>query len=488
MAVNQGLAVWTLDGDGKSSVSMPMPLDDVAFAEALSAAKLVHGALRLQTIELLRSSYEALMSTMSFHSHLAESDEISSTHAAQHALPGLASLLFGWLSTGRLFLEHGEASLSAMFGKDSTERDTFEKATNWAYDHSVGYRFSYKLRNAFQHVGMPALSITIQRDHEENRNELRLVADRDRLLEEYDSWGVPVRRDLEAMPPQFDINPLISGAMAQFEWLAGHVREPKRLAALGVVDMLDDIIAKVGDVQGATMLMKIADTQEDEMKLHTLPISASDTARVRKLILFSSKEPSVQTCIGSIEDGKVCGNRGSAVAVSPHADGVALVPICDLHQRGVGRWAHRELGAAMLLHPGLVEYMIAGLQKAGHIAGWVTDAASARCLRRTSEPLLDMKQPYSKAGWSIPTNKDVTERTERAVHVVSVWAEEGGGTPRFFETVNDILQQDGKVEPLLTGLINLSSMLVSMVSTLLGRTPQVILGGLRRDLSEAAPP
>jgi hypothetical protein len=55
---------------------------------------------------------------------------------------------------------------------------------------------------------------------------------------------------------------------------------------------------------------------------------------------------------------------------------------------------------------------------------------------------------------------------------------EGGGTPKFSETVNNMIVKDRNIEPLITGLINVSGLLANVAAGAIGTSPEGVVGGL----------
>lgn len=76
------------------------------------------------------------------------------------------------------------------------------------------------------------------------------------------------------------------------------------------------------------------------------------------------------------------------------------------------------------------------------------------------------------------TVREEFRRDNRAVQVMSLWQAEGGGTPAFVAAVNRIMQQDRSVEPLITGLLRMTAVLLHMSAATLGVEPSGLLGGL----------
>jgi hypothetical protein len=69
-------------------------------------------------------------------------------------------------------------------------------------------------------------------------------------------------------------------------------------------------------------------------------------------------------------------------------------------------------------------------------------------------------------------------RDSRGVQIVSAWLQEGGGTPRFFDAVNQLLEEDQGIEPVLTGLINTTVLFAHMTAGALGTTAEALIGGI----------
>jgi hypothetical protein len=55
---------------------------------------------------------------------------------------------------------------------------------------------------------------------------------------------------------------------------------------------------------------------------------------------------------------------------------------------------------------------------------------------------------------------------------------EGSGTPQFFAAVNNLIAEDRAVEPLITGLINVSGLLANVAARATGTSPEGLVGGL----------
>jgi hypothetical protein len=69
-------------------------------------------------------------------------------------------------------------------------------------------------------------------------------------------------------------------------------------------------------------------------------------------------------------------------------------------------------------------------------------------------------------------------RDTRGVQNITAWLQEGGGTPRFFGLVNQFLRDDQGIEPVLTGLINTTTLFAHMTAASLGTTAEALVGGI----------
>jgi hypothetical protein len=77
-----------------------------------------------------------------------------------------------------------------------------------------------------------------------------------------------------------------------------------------------------------------------------------------------------------------------------------------------------------------------------------------------------------------------TYANSRAAAVIATALEAGGAGARFNEVVNRVIQEDDDITPLISGLTNLSLVLVEMLSQALGSPPQDLLGSLGDENSD----
>jgi hypothetical protein len=90
-----------------------------------------------------------------------------------------------------------------------------------------------------------------------------------------------------------------------------------------------------------------------------------------------------------------------------------------------------------------------------------------------SDPLSPPPLPFDPA-----TIRERFHRDNRGVQVIAAWLAEGGGTPHFMEAVNRLIEDDNGTKPLITGLINVSTLLSHIAAVAVGATPEGLVAGL----------
>lgn len=179
-------------------------------------------------LELTQKNLSQLRQTFEFASVIASFGRRFPAPDRRLAMRSILTALMNYLTSFRLYLDHEELRLKRMFGKHSVEVERFVSATTGAYDSSLGYRFSYKLRNYFLHCAVPAFSFSVRNpDAPENPEltEVTLMLGRDELLANFkDGWGT-VRADLRAMDEHFAVLPLIEQSMTALVDVAREVTE-----------------------------------------------------------------------------------------------------------------------------------------------------------------------------------------------------------------------------------------------------------------------
>ena len=239
-----------------------------------------------------------------------------------------------------------------------------------------------------QHCGIPLSSLDFARLPGSNpraKQSVRLLVDRDDLLAKFDGWG-PVKKDLQAFPPRFEVLPLIASAM-------NGIRNAHQACA--EID-LDQALAQ------SAMLEGVLDRIE-----------------------------------------------------STGAEG----------QPAVFRY-RRTTATHLDISPRLIPSD--GIRTLRSVVQGETSRDSLWSTRDDSMPL-----PFDPT-----TIRERFHRDHRGVQVLTAWMSEGGGTPQFFAAVNKLIAEDGDIEPLITGLINVSTLLAALTAGAIGTSPEGLVGGL----------
>jgi hypothetical protein len=287
-----------------------------------------------------------------------------------------------WLTAVRLFLDQ-ETEYKRRHGRQSSQVERFESARRAAYDNSLGYRFTYKLRNYAQHCGLPLSSVQLRlpKHGESGVQRIEFHLKRDDLLRDYDEWG-PVKKDLKAMAPAFTLLPLVADAMEALRTLAQEVLRIDIEYALEGVPTIRDALNRLEGRPGRRALMVFTPNRDGTVRFNFAYLPDEESfARIEALV-------------GSSDD------------------------------------------------------------------------------------LLKIINPAKVGPPLPPRSSDQQHRDKRGIAVMSAWLQEGGGTPKFFEIVNDLLREDGDIEPVLSGLVNLSGVALAMAAAAVGSTPAMILGSM----------
>jgi hypothetical protein len=93
---------------------------------------------------------------------------------------------------------------------------------------------------------------------------------------------------------------------------------------------------------------------------------------------------------------------------------------------------------------------------------------------RESDPIAVLLTPQVDSLGERP--REVRHAENQAAAVIGVWLEYGPGD-HLTETVNRVVQEDVGITPLVTGLVNLSAYLLSMLSISLGTSAKALVGG-----------
>jgi hypothetical protein len=343
-----------------------------------------HSGLVERNYRDLQAVYQFVTITLSLGREFATPDRNQLANS-------VATSIVNWLTAMRLFLDHEATDLKRRFGKQSAEVEAFTAATAKAFDaDDPGYRFASKFRNYVLHCGVPLSRIDFVRLPGSNpraKQSVRLLVNRDELLAKFDGWGLPVKRDLQAFPPSFELRPLIAGAMngiRDVHKACAEIDLDQALEQSAVLVGVLDRIESAGSV-GQPAVFRSRRVDEAHRQISPRPIP-SDAVRI----------------LQSVVRGDV--SRDSL---------------------------------------------------------WSTDDDD-------SLPL-----PFDPA-----TIREQFHRDQRGVQVLTAWISQGGGTSDFFAAVNRLIAEDGDIEPLITGLINVSALLSSVAAGAIGTSPEGLVGGL----------
>ena len=138
-----------------------------------------------------------------------EFDKLMNGSKPPHDSEELIFSLTFYLAAFKKYLDNWEKHLKRTFGKDSRETKLFKSAQNYEYDNHMEYRIFYRLRNYDQHCDNFVSRIT-GRILPNESHEYLVLADRDRLLNDFDKWKPEEIAYLQSCDKYFDIRPLLS--------------------------------------------------------------------------------------------------------------------------------------------------------------------------------------------------------------------------------------------------------------------------------------
>jgi hypothetical protein len=341
-----------------------------------------HSTLVERNYRNLQALYQFVTITLSLGREFATPDR-------NQLVDSLATSIVNWLTAMRFFLDHEETELKRRFGNPSPEVDAFKAAAAAAFDtDDPGYRFASKFRNYVLHCGVPLSRLDLVRLPGSNpraKQSIRLLVDREELLSTFAGWG-PVKKDLQAFPPRFELLPLIVSAMTG-------IRDVHKACAEIDLDQA---------LEESAMLAAVLDQIES------------------------------------------AGSQGH--------------PAVFRYRRVTE--TRREMSPRLIPSDAIRTLQSVTRGDTSRDSLWSTPDDSS--------PL-----PFDPA-----TIRQQFHRDHRGVQALTAWMSEGGGTPEFFTAVNDLIAEDGDIEPLITGLINVSALLANVAAGALGTSPEGIVGGL----------
>lgn len=176
----------------------------------------------------------------------------------------LNRMVLNLLSSIRTYLDHNETKFKKKYGQTSEEFQLFRKLTSNAFDTIFAYRFLTKLRNFAQHCGLPSGSI--QQISNIDGDTIRLILNRDNLIEMYDGWGSQVKKDLLQQSEDFDMLSLIEQKISVLHAINYELTELEYQKLTEVAfELLDLIIEVHKEAKGAPTLVEwITDSENEE--------------------------------------------------------------------------------------------------------------------------------------------------------------------------------------------------------------------------------
>lgn len=162
----------------------------------------------------------------------------------------LTTRLAVWLLGFRLFLDHLETRLERNHGDQSDRFRAFKQLTGQLFDGRTAYRFMYNLRN-YTHVELPGTVRMDQRltDDGETKSTIELLLRRDVLLRNFRKWHRLVRPDLEALPAEFPVVPLIQDAHACLKEILIAQMWADLPSVVGAAEVLQPLLREIDDVE-----------------------------------------------------------------------------------------------------------------------------------------------------------------------------------------------------------------------------------------------
>lgn len=139
---------------------------------------------------------------------IEEFDNLTSGRKAPHNSDELIFALTYYLAAFKKYVDNWETYLKRTFGKKSEEVKLFKAAQGYEYDNHMEYRIFYRLRNYDQHCGNLVSRITSKILPDGSHQHL-VLADRDRLLSDFDEWKPEEVAYLKSCEQHFEIRPLI---------------------------------------------------------------------------------------------------------------------------------------------------------------------------------------------------------------------------------------------------------------------------------------
>jgi hypothetical protein len=282
-----GLGVITADKAIESTVQLS--------AEEFEALRRASGSLDKLTYDFswsqLCTNYRAMCDIFKYHELLYAVGRNVRSNPSTRNEATLYSAVVNWLTAVHFFLDHAESEASRRYGANSDQAAQLEAATNAAYDGRFGYRFCYRLRNFYLHVGVPPFSehrsMPTANDPPWVKEHFSLLLDRDELVARWKGWS-SVKADILEMDQRFEFVPLVHDAM---DGLAEVHTTQIRLrieSVLPQLDVLEDARRRLAesDMRGSPIALSRSepDSPEESIKLQPVPLPLAEAAQLRRAV------------------------------------------------------------------------------------------------------------------------------------------------------------------------------------------------------------
>lgn len=267
--ISWSIARLTSSPAGKS-ITAVREIDQLEYGRLGNAIADVTRAATLDVFQIVCQNMQAIDALHATLVRRARVDESGSERSEYFVYTAefkatILSALSNYLSSGRMYTDSASDILSTSHGKDSAAYSGFKCDLASVFDDNAGYRFTYHLRNALQHVGSLPLEI-VESVSDTPDERVRFVVDRERILAAYE-WHRRVRSDLESGPAIVELLPLLRDGYNGYLWLERRrVRrclEEAREQVLWLRQVVRDLAQ-----MGSSLLL---------MALHKMP--ATDTCR-----------------------------------------------------------------------------------------------------------------------------------------------------------------------------------------------------------------
>jgi hypothetical protein len=192
-------------------------------------------------------------------------------------------LLINMLASFTAYLNLTERKLKEQPAGEATF-ERFKKACSAAYDTDFAYRFLYKLRNFSQHYELPIGNIHAGQSLNEDgiqQYKLEITFLPDELLNnDFDSWGQPVRSELECMDEEFDVVPLLDRLIDRLMEIESVVTSVRLADIEPVMAYFEGLLQEVIGEEGMPCLFLIEGEETPEnVKMEHFPFHVIEAVR-----------------------------------------------------------------------------------------------------------------------------------------------------------------------------------------------------------------